>query len=783
MRFLACKIVLLSCLSLSIEASVFKGWTSHFSYRNVEKITTRSHDILAIGNSFLFSTDLHSSQFQKLSRLSGLHESLVSFTHYDRATGKTFVIYKSGAIDILNGQEIIYNRLISGSPAIKQSQVNECMVDRNIAYLSTSAGIMVLGHEDNKILYVASIVKDTAVSHVLSCAIMDGLIYAATTRGVYYAPSDANLIDSRQWKLLEDRSGTVGTISKLVYFRGAIYAYKKGVGILTFCPEKEGGYDWTNMLLDEKLLGLKLSFGHLLYFSANTVHLITPQGEAHQVGSLSSVKDVAYIEEPKAIAVAAGELGYYALVWNPELMAYKQDALGRSPTGPYWNYPWSLTADDQRLYMVAGKRTDTNRGNVAGAVMIYEQGHWNSITAAHIANSYKGKFADLIDVAIDPQDSRRYFVTSWGEGLYEFYNNQFAGLYNYANSTIEQDDFVDVKSDKVGALAFDANHNLWITNSGATVTKRIKVKLNNNTWGGFNAPPTTLPHSNWAMYNIITPTSSGVIVASYDSDYKGLSIFEPKGDFATIDPNDIKMVIPFRDIKGNIIPTIRYCSIVEDQRQEVWIGTDNGVVVLPHVADFREDYFYAYRPEVSSQDGQFVGYLLEYETINAILVAADNTKWLGTDSNGLYHVSADGSTILQHYTASNSPLVSNTILTLALVEDTHELFVGTILGLMSLDLSIVSDLPTTDTPYKGSLEPYLSVSLYPTLTTGALHYQSDDTAPLSLNVYNKLGQLCWAGQVAGNSFDLSGLPDGIYLCKFLSKSQLSSKAIPIVIRR
>jgi ligand-binding sensor domain-containing protein len=75
--------------------------------------------------------------------------------------------------------------------------------------------------------------------------------------------------------------------------------------------------------------------------------------------------------------------------------------------------------------------------------------------------------------------------------------------------------------------------------------------------------------------------------------------------------------------------------------------------------------------------------LLGNERVNAIAVDGANRKWIGTQDAGLYLVSPDGTQILQNFTVDNSPLLSNTILSLALNNSTGELFIGTNQGLVS----------------------------------------------------------------------------------------------------
>ena len=66
------------------------------------------------------------------------------------------------------------------------------------------------------------------------------------------------------------------------------------------------------------------------------------------------------------------------------------------------------------------------------------------------------------------------------------------------------------------------------------------------------------------------------------------------------------------------------------------------------------------QPKVPRNDGtNYADYLLTGNTVNAIAVDGGNRKWIGTLGAGIYLVNADGSEILAHYTAADSPLLSD----------------------------------------------------------------------------------------------------------------------------
>ena len=84
---------------------------------------------------------------------------------------------------------------------------------------------------------------------------------------------------------------------------------------------------------------------------------------------------------------------------------------------------------------------------------------------------------------------------------------------------------------------------------------------------------------------------------------------------------------------------------------------------------------------ITITNGEFYEYLMAYEGITAIAVDGANRKWVGTSSGGLYLLSATGLEQLEHFTAENSPLFSNRIITLGIQPRTGEVYIGTDKGL------------------------------------------------------------------------------------------------------
>ena len=152
-------------------------------------------------------------------------------------------------------------------------------------------------------------------------------------------------------------------------------------------------------------------------------------------------------------------------------------------------------------------------------------------------------------------------------------------------------------------------------------------------------------------------------------------VHDGDGRMAKVNPNN-----------GSKLSTDNVTALVQDRTGNLWVGTNKGIKVI---YDAAKAFQYGGAGEVSPvtcsnitiTNGEFYEYLMAYESITAIAVDGANRKWVGTAAGGLYLISANGMDQLEHFTAENSPLFSNKIVTLAIQPRTGEVYIGTEQGL------------------------------------------------------------------------------------------------------
>jgi hypothetical protein len=155
--------------------------------------------------------------------------------------------------------------------------------------------------------------------------------------------------------------------------------------------------------------------------------------------------------------------------------------------------------------------------------------------------------------------------------------------------------------------------------------------------------------------------------------------------------------------------------------------------------------------KVPRNDGsQYADYLLSGIGVTSIAIDGGNRKWFGTESDGVYLVSADNLTTLHHFTTDNSPLLSNNINSVAVNPLTGEVMMGTADGLVSYmsDATEPSEALTSSNvrAYPNPVKPdYEGV-----VTVVGL------TADADVQVVTATGQLVAAGTSVGGTFTWNG---------------------------
>lgn len=221
--------------------------------------------------------------------------------------------------------------------------------------------------------------------------------------------------------------------------------------------------------------------------------------------------------------------------------------------------------------------------------------------------------------------------------------------------------------------AYDNNNVLWVsffrTNSGRSLYAYV-----NDKWIGFLNPSA-----------IAASTLSQVAVDSYNTKWivtsgsrSGVYFFNENGTLE----NPADDIFGFYDIAdfGSEVTNISY--LIVEKNNEVWITTNNGVFIIANPLGAIQNPSAPPRPQ---KLGIISGNLRVPFTENCVTIANDilNDKWIGTESNGVFHLSSDGATLIQQLQSTKTPLLSDKVNTIAISSKNGRAYFGTQNGLSS----------------------------------------------------------------------------------------------------
>ena len=285
-------------------------------------------------------------------------------------------------------------------------------------------------------------------------------------------------------------------------------------------------------------------------------------------------------------------------------------------------------------------------------------------------------FHDIVNIVVDPRDPEHVFMGSWGAGVIEFQGNQFVRRYDQFNSSLQ----TALPSDpyphfvRIGGMSFDSKYNLWVTNS--LVGEPLSVFKADGSWESFELEGV---QSNYDVGNIVLAENEDqwIMLPRFGRD-----LYVRKADGS----EGRRLTVTSYFNNGTTesfkrMPDVYALAV--DRDGAIWVGTSAGIAVYFSPEEIWDnDPYYASQPGLDLDDGIYHP-LLESEMVTAITVDGANQKWIGTKNSGVFLVSEDGQQEIEHFDESNSPLLSNSVTTIAVNDKTGEVFFGTPEGIIS----------------------------------------------------------------------------------------------------
>lgn len=619
-------------LWIFITGSAFYGvaqstdtrWEDHFSYTNIRHIWEINGLVFCSAENGLFSYTPATQEVQKISKVNELNDVGITAFNYNPYNEILFIGYERGEMDILgpeenhNFLEIPLHQSYTGS-----KQVNHIATYQNTAIISGEFGLASFSLEDFEFMETSYFVQSGVYFGVKESAIMDGVIYAASDKGIFYHDLDEFIANFVTWQ--QPDGVPVSAFQNIIEFQGNIIASTNG-SVYRF-----DGSGWTFMGNFSGLKDLAVN-GNVL--SITQTNMVTNFDE-----NFSMLETVSFTDELNT-GLKIGTTTYGGSVLKGLLEGTNEIY----PDGPYNNKAYSVTATGGQIWIAPGGTLAYNniQGNADGFF------HFNGTEWIHNKSEDMLDAKDVVDIEFNPSDTTEVFVSTWFEypswqdptniGLLRFKSDILQDNYTASNSIPEG-------FWRIGGSAFDDQGNLWVGQSyvpegGKTIVAKRDAS------------------GNWSS---IVVSSVQDASARKPVTYNGYAFLPLPRKEQGLKITNMEEVYTISSASGQgSLPSGMVLSAAIDKSGTLWIGTQLGLRVLYNPIETVQSGNFETDPIIIEQNGIPEAVLTDVQ-INDIEVDGANRKWVATESSGAFYFSEDGTETIFNFTSGNSPLPSNKV--------------------------------------------------------------------------------------------------------------------------
>lgn len=656
-RFLTFFLTVLN-LSLQGQENIPIGtWRTHFSFRDANSVAPAINGAYCAGNNSLFFLDLQDNSINRLSKVDGLSESLISTIAYDAVTGTLIIAYENGTLDLLKDQNIVEITAINQAPVTGSKGINHIALHQGFAYLSAPFGVALLDLEKQEIREAYTNIGESGeVIDVSYGTVYRDSLFLATEQGVIagWLDPSINLLDFTNWRRYTDAEGIPqAPISAVAVFADRLWAALDADGFYVY-----EGADWTRLNYD-----LESDVQAMIAENENLTVTLSESLLSFDLDLQSTLIDDPLLSlpqmaqnDPQGLWTADSVNGLVTTVTGGFSSIY--------PSGPFSDSLGTIHFVDQSIVALPPGYDQLRRPLVTFLGMNkFQKGDWQNFNDSGGLNTRSfPSVRDLVDITHD--GDQMYYFASFGEGILQWSLQD--GTFQLLDESSAGSTLINAIPGTRNVLVSSVHHHdgtIWATNYGNSEPLH-QFNPQDGSWGSLGTPfiaaryPLELQEAqNGEFWLRLDPLNGG-----------GIWVIDPQ--------TGLQKHLTDVDGQGGL-PSREVLDLAIDLEDQVWVGTAEGVALYPFPSDILE------RSEVDASVVFIEGRpLLRDEAVNCIAVDGGNRKWMGTD-NGLWLFNAFGDSVIYNFTAENSPLPHNRIIDLTINEENGEVFILTEAGLVS----------------------------------------------------------------------------------------------------
>ncbi|MGX7667326.1 type IX secretion system anionic LPS delivery protein PorZ [Flavobacterium pedocola] len=674
-------------------------WKSYLSYNSIKDLSPSAERVFAAADNALFSKHLSTNEIKTTTSIDGFKAEVITAMHHSEAFNKTLVGNNNGLLLVVdeNDGSVLNVIDIVNKPSIppNKKKINDIYEHNGKVYLSCDFGLCVFDLSINQFGDTFFIGPAGEEVEVLQTTVFNNYIYAVTRyHGIRRAEvTNPNLVDFSQWTVFDG-----GYWNGIETFSGTLVASN-----VDFKIYRHNGTSFQELLnvgqvnVDFEAYNNRLiatSNNHVYVFNENFLQL------AHitQIPDMNVTFTCATAINDK-IFIGTFDKGMFGTtIGNTTLFE------NNTPNGPFRNNIFSVKKASDFLWAVYGDYSKEYNPYPLDAFEISKYSEEQGWTAIPYEDLFGAK--SLSRITVNPNNNNQVFVSSFYSGLLKIEQPDTVQLFNQSNtgpngleSLVDPacPTCVDVR---VNGPAFDKNNNLWMTVS--RVKKAIKVMKSDGNWQSYTLENVTTSPVDDSYASMVVDRNNTKWIPS---TYNGIIAFnETLGNkFILLKEGDGNGNLPINDVR---------CLAIDNNNQ-LWIGTFDGLRVLPSVDRFVTEDALEANSIIIEEDG-LAQELFYQQSIWDIAVDGANRKWVAIAEAGVFLVSGNGQETVYHFTMENSPLPSNNINDIEIDGATGEVFFATDRGMVSFkgvstkpadDLSHVFVYPNPVRPgYEGTVK-------------------------------------------------------------------------------
>ncbi len=691
-------------------AEPFEFWVDHLPYNTFKYTAALDDYVFAASSNNVLVVNSNSDEISRYSRINGLTGSNITALKADEASGTVWIGYANGRLDIWTSLGISSIAAIEETPSYTGlKRINDISFYNGMAYIATDFGLvefdiatrlagrtLLLGANFSPIAIQSFDINPSGVAVAYSPALNTEFLvgdlketlpswsttdyrlgvdqfdpqhitYFASEERFIYAVDDLTS-GSYLLALAENSMGQWTT-------EGYPTPFQSGVGGQSI-QDISTTANWLIITREFNVLARESTAKNTFGDSLNISSALFAQGVLRPIAAVQHEADRSiYIGNFKTglIRVRDGSKVKRFLPPSPYSdRSYKVISYGQGR-----NFTFSNSIDPGGpesfggVILAPGALTDLwTKTFVADGASVYSGQDWTNFGFEKLYSA-----TDIVDAAfkISATGASELYLSSWGKGLIKLEgisDPSFADTAAFFNTTNTGGVLKGVGGNasdlRTGGITFDENGTLWgVQSLVSTPLYSIDEE------GNFSAYSLSPGADAVALKDMVA--KDGMVFIQ--SRTNGLYGYSENGGVG------IKRQVSSGVGNGNL-PSDKVLSMAFDNDGELWIGTDEGLVVLYSPENvFDGTGSRDARPILFEEEG-VVQKLLGENPVSAIHVDGGNQKWLGTRGAGLFLVSPDGLRTIHQFTAENSPLLSNTILSIATDPTTGEVLIATDAGLI-----------------------------------------------------------------------------------------------------